>query len=141
MQKVVGLPTKINDFPGKGTIPVIMEAAYTGTFFLGDRFEGYYICDRFTFEVTGFAESGWAFYSGGDGRPVSYDRYIIMPFAFISEDSEISRIILLQQFCGLITDENGRDDALRASFEASLIMTFPSVRGAFFSGSPKKPGP
>ena len=101
------------DFLGKGTIPVIMGAAYKGTFSLGDRFEGYYICDRFTFEIIGFAESGSAFYSSGDRRPVSYDRYVIMPFASISEDSEIGRIILLQQFCGLITDENGRDDALK----------------------------
>ena len=101
------------DFLGKGTIPVIMGAAYKGSFSLGDRFEGYYICDRFTFEIIGFAESGSAFYSSGDGRPVSYDRYIIMPFASISEDSEIGRTILLQQFCGLITDGNGRDDALK----------------------------
>ena len=36
-----------------------------------------------------------------------------MPFASISEDSEIGRIILLQQICGLITDGNGRDDALK----------------------------
>ena len=101
------------NFLGKGTIPVIMGAAYKGTFSLGDRFEGYYILDRFTFEVIGFAESGGAFYSSGDGRPVSCDRYIIMPFASVSDDSEIGRIILLQQFCGLITDENGRDDALK----------------------------
>ena len=101
------------DFLGKGTIPVIMGAAYRGSFSLGDRFEGYYICDRFTFEIIGFAESGSAFYSSGDRRPVSYDRYVIMPFASISEDSEIGRIILLQQFCGLITDENGREDALK----------------------------
>ena len=100
------------DFLGKGTIPVIMGAAYIGSFSLGDRFEGYYLCDRFTFEIIGFAESGSAFYSSGDRRPVSYDRYIIMPFASVSEDSEIGRIILLQQFCGLITDGNGRDDAL-----------------------------
>ena len=101
------------DFLGKGTIPVIMGAAYRGSFSLGDRFEGYYIFDRFTFEIIGFAESGSAFYSSSDRRPVSYDRYVIMPFASISEDSEIGRIILLQQFCGLITDENGRDDALK----------------------------
>ena len=62
--------------------------------------------------MIGFAESGKAFYSSGDGRPVPYDRYIIMPFASISEDSEMGRIILLQQICGLITDENGRDHAL-----------------------------
>lgn len=101
------------DFLGKGTIPVIMGAAYRGSFSLGDRFEGYYIFDRFTFEIIGFAESGSAFYSSGDRSPVSYDRYVIMPFASISEDSEIGRIILLQQFCGLITDENGKDDALK----------------------------
>ena len=102
-----------HDFLGKGTIPVILGAAYKGSFSLGDRFEGYYICDRFTFEIIGFAESGSAFYSSGDGRPVSCDRYIIMPFASVSEDSEIGRIILLQQCCGLITDGNGREDALK----------------------------
>ena len=36
-----------------------------------------------------------------------------MPFASVSEDSEIGRIILLQQICGLITDENGREHALK----------------------------
>ena len=101
------------DYLGKGRIPVILGAAYKETFSIGDTFEGYYIFDRFTFEVTGFAESGNTFYSSSDRRPVSYDRYIIMPFASITEDSEISRIILLQQICGLITDENGRDDALK----------------------------
>ena len=78
---------------------------------LGDRFEGYYIFERFLFEVIGFAESGKTFYSSGDGRPVPFDRYIIMPFASVSEDSEMGRILLLQQICGLITDENGRDHA------------------------------
>lgn len=101
------------NFLDEGIIPVILGAVYKGSFSLGDRFEGYYIIDRFTFEVIGFAESGGAFYSSGDSRPVSFDRYIIMPFASISEDSEISRIILLQQTCGLITDGNGRDDALK----------------------------
>ncbi len=101
------------DFLGRGKIPIILGAAYKGTFSLGDRFEGYYIFERFLFEVIGFSESGKAFYSSGDGRPVPYDRYIIMPFASISEDSDMGRIILLQQMCGLITDENGRDHALK----------------------------
>ena len=34
-----------------------------------------------------------------------------MPFAAITEDSEMDRIILLQQMCGLITDSYGRDHA------------------------------
>ena len=101
------------DFLGKGRIPVILGAAYKGTFSLGDGFEGYYIFERFLFEVIGFAESGKAFYSSGENKPVPYDRYIIMPFASISEDSDMGRIILLQQICGLITDENGRDHALK----------------------------
>ena len=101
------------DFLGRGKIPIILGAAYKGTFSLGDRFEGYYIFERFLFEVIGYTESGKAFYSSGENRPVSYDRYIIMPFASISEDSEMGRIILLQQICGQITDENGRDHALK----------------------------
>lgn len=100
------------DYLGKGRIPVILGTTYKETFSIGDTFEGYYIFERFTFEVIGFAEGGRVFYSSGDRMPVSYDRYIIMPFASISEDSEISRIILLQQICGLITDEDGRQEAL-----------------------------
>ncbi len=100
------------DYLGKGRIPVILGAAYKETFSIGDTFEGYYIFERFTFEVIGFSEGGNYFYSSGDGRPVPYDRYIIMPFASVSEDSEIGRIIALQQICGLITDENGKDHAL-----------------------------
>jgi len=98
---------------GKGRIPVILGAAYKETFSIGDTFEGYYIIERFTFEVIGFTESGSAFYSSAVGRPVPYDRYIIMPFASVQEDSEMGRIILLQKICGLITDENGRDHALK----------------------------
>ncbi len=97
----------------KGRIPVILGAAYKETFSIGDTFEGYYIFERFTFEVTGFAEAGSVFYSSAAGRPVPYDRYIIMPFASVQEDSEIGRIILLQGICGLITDDNGRDHALK----------------------------
>ena len=101
------------DFLGSGKIPIILGAAYKGTFSLGDRLEGYYIFERFLFEVIGFAESGKVFYSSANGRTVPYDRYIIMPFASVSEDSEIGRILLLQQICGLITDGNGRDHALK----------------------------
>ena len=36
-----------------------------------------------------------------------------MPFASVCEDSEMGRIILLQQLCGLITDENGKNHALK----------------------------
>lgn len=100
------------DYLDKGRIPVILGAAYKDTFSIGDTFEGYYISERFTFEVIGFAEGGRVFYSSPDGRPVPYDRYIIMPFASVHEDSEMGRIILLQQLCGLITDENGRNHAL-----------------------------
>lgn len=101
------------DYLGKGRIPVILGAAYKETFSVGDTFEGYYIFERFTFEVIGFSEGRNYFYSSVDGRPVPYDRYIIMPFANVSEDSEMGRIILLQKICGLITDENGRNHALK----------------------------
>ena len=101
------------EYLGNGRIPVILGAAYKDTFSIGDTFEGYYIFERFTFEVIGFAEGGRVFYSSPDGRPVPYDRYIIMPFASVHEDSEMGRIILLQQLCGLITDENGRNHALK----------------------------
>ncbi len=101
------------EYLGKGKIPVILGMAYKETFSIGDTFEGYYLSERFTFEVIGFAEGGSYFYNSGEGRPVPYDRYIIMPYASVSEDSEMGRILLLQQICGLITDMNGRDHALK----------------------------
>ena len=94
-----------------GRIPVILGAAYHDTFRIGDTFEGYYIFSRFTFKVIGFAESGSSFYKNSESRPVPYDTYIIMPAAEITEDSEISRIILLQEICGYTVAENGRDYA------------------------------
>ena len=88
----------------------------------------FYIFERFTFEVIGFAEGGRVFYSSGDRMPVSYDRYIIMPFASISEDSEISRIILLQQICGLITDGDGRQEALKSIFITTGFTLPPHIK-------------
>ncbi|MBO5621869.1 MAG: ABC transporter permease [Butyrivibrio sp.] len=101
------------DYLNKGRIPVILGAAYKDTLSIGDTFEGYYIFERFTFEVIGFAEGGRVFYSSPDSRPVPYDRYIIMPIASVCEDSEMGRIILLQQLCGQITVENGKNHALK----------------------------
>ena len=93
-------------------IPVILGSAYRDTFRIGDAFEGYYILSRFTFEVIGIAESGSSFYKNSESRPVPYDTYIIMPAAKITEDSKISRMILLQQTCGYTIAENGRDHAV-----------------------------
>ena len=75
---------------------VILGAAYKDTFSVGDTFEGYYISERFTFEITGFAESGNVFYSSAEGRLVPYDRYIIMPFASVYEYSELIHLLF---FC------------------------------------------
>ncbi len=100
------------DYMNSGRIPVILGSAYKESFSIGDTFEGYYIFQRFVFEVIGFAESGNPFYSSAESRPVPADRYIIMPFAEIIEDSAIARAVLLQKTCGLITDSRGRDHAL-----------------------------
>ena len=93
-------------------IPVILGSAYNESFSVGDTFEGYYIMERFVFEVIGLAESGNPFYSSAENRPVLTDRYIIMPFAEVSEDTAIARAVLLQKTGGLITDSRGRDHAL-----------------------------
>ena len=93
-------------------IPVILGAAYSDTFRIGDTFEGYYILNRFTFEVMGIAESGSSFYNNSQSRPELYDTYIIMPSARITEDSKISRMILLQETCGYTVAKNGRDAAV-----------------------------
>ena len=102
------------DFIRSGRIPVILGAAYRDSFHVGDTFEGYYIFDRFTFEVIGFAESGGFFYYSGVRDFVSYDGYMIMPFAAISEDSPFGRIVLLQEICGYMIAENGRESAVEA---------------------------
>ena len=94
------------------TIPVILGAACRDTFNVGDTFEGYYILEKFTFEVIGIAGSGSAFYRKASSSPAAYDSFIIMPLAGITEDTPLSRRILLQEVCGFITAESGREETL-----------------------------
>ena len=93
-------------------VPVILGSAYKDTFHVGDVFEGYYIFERVSFEVIGFAKSGSTFFNKAENGPSLYDRYIIMPFEQVEEDSSFNRIVLLQEICGFIVTENGRDAAV-----------------------------
>ena len=99
------------DTAAQMTIPVILGADYQGIFRVGDRFEGYYIFERFTFEVVGIAKSGGVFYNKRTGGPALYDSYLILPFQGIRTDSPFGRIVLLQKICGFVVAENGRDAA------------------------------
>ncbi len=93
-------------------IPVILGSTYKDTFHVGDVFEGYYFFERVSFEVIGIAKGGSVFYNKAEGGFSLYDRYIIMPFEQVTEDSLFSRIVLLQEICGFIVAENGRDAAI-----------------------------
>ncbi len=93
-------------------IPVILGSAYKDTFHIGDVFEGYYISERVSFEVIGIAKSGNSFFNKAENGFSHYDRYIIMPFEQVTDDSLFSRIVLLQEICGFIVSENGRDAAV-----------------------------
>lgn len=99
---------------GEGVIPVILGNAYRDTFDLGDTFKGYYICERRTFEVIGFAKQGSAFYSKGNNTLTDYEQYIIMPFENVAHDSYSARAVLLQQICGFVEPKGSRDAALSA---------------------------
>ena len=94
------------------TIPVILGDAYRDTFRPGDTFDGYYICDRRSFTVIGFTDTESDFYLRRGNRMAPYGRFIIMPFEKIGEDSFSVRAILLQQICGFIVTNNGRESAL-----------------------------
>ena len=88
--------------------------AYRSIFDLGDTFEGYYICERRTFEVIGFVKQGSVFYSKGNNTMTDYERYIIMPFENVVHDSYSARAVLLQQICGFIEPKGSRGAALSA---------------------------
>lgn len=92
-------------------IPVILGSAYQAVFALGDTFEGYYILERRTFRVVGFADDS-EFYSTASNRMVPCDRYILMPFMEVETDSFAARAILLQQVSGLIETHGSREDAM-----------------------------
>ena len=92
-------------------IPVIMGSEYKELFETGDIFEGYYLFERVSFEVIGIAKSGNSFYHPAVG-PALYDRYIIMPFERVTNDSPFSRLQLLQETCGFIISENGWETAV-----------------------------
>lgn len=92
-------------------VPVILGSAYKDSYHIGDVFEGYYIFERVAFEVVGIAKSGGVFYNKQVGGLDLYDSFIIMPFAKVTTDSPFGRIVLLQEICGFMTAENGRDAA------------------------------
>ena len=70
-----------------------------------------YLFERVSFEVIGIAKSGNTFYHPAVG-PALYDRYIIMPFERVTNDSPFSRLQLLQETCGFIISENGWETAV-----------------------------
>jgi len=94
-------------------IPVILGKAYHESLHLGDTFEAYYISDRRTFTVIGFIDAESAFYQRSERCMESYERYIVMPFESIEEDSVSARANLLQQICGFIELYGDRSFALQ----------------------------
>ena len=102
------------DMDGDGRIPVILGGAYRSAFHLGDEFEGYYICERRAFQVVGFAKPGFCFYARSGGDMEEYDRYIVMPFPRVPEDTVSGRAILLQQIGGFIRSENNHGAILQS---------------------------
>ena len=99
------------DFNAK-TIPVILGSAYKEYFKLGDTFDGYYICERKTFEIIGFTDAESEFYLRSSNGLVTYKNFIIMPFANVTDDSYFARAILLQEICGFIAPKTDRSSAL-----------------------------
>ena len=102
------------DIDGNGCIPVILGDTYRDTFRLGEVFEGYYICERKAFQVVGFAKPGFRFYSRSKSQTEEFDRYIVMPFPHIPEDTFSGRAILLQQIGGFIRSENNHSAILQS---------------------------
>ncbi len=97
-------------YPKTGVVPVILGSAYRPVFDVGDTFEAYYILERFTFEVIGFAQPGNAFFLRSQNRMDSLDRYLIMPFAKIEVDSIFGRRVLLQEMNGFIAPHGRLED-------------------------------
>lgn len=92
-------------------IPVILGSEYSSSFSIGDVFTCWYICEDAKLKVIGFAEPGSCFYAKSENRMLKYDRYIIMPFAEITEDSYLARRVLLQQINGFAGVHNERKPA------------------------------
>ena len=94
------------------TIPIILGSAYNDYFSVGDVFEGYYLFERFNFEVIGILDSDSTFYNKQVGGLDSYDNFIIMPLANVTEDNEFSRIVSLQKLSGFMLVNGNRQEAL-----------------------------
>lgn len=104
------------DYHDSESIPVILGEAYRELFNLGDTFEAFYIGDRRTFTVIGFADTESIFYLRSGKRMESYECYIVMPFENIGEDSAsetAARAVLLQEICGYIELNGDRSSALQ----------------------------
>lgn len=101
-----------HDYHGDA-VRVLAGECWKDVFSVGDTFEGYYLFERFTFEIIGFFDRNAYYFDSSCAQVQSLERYIIMPFADIREDSRFARIVLLQKMNGMITCEAGRDEAVK----------------------------
>ncbi|MBP9989390.1 MAG: ABC transporter permease, partial [Ruminococcus sp.] len=108
------LETADFNYHNDNIIPVILGSTYRKSFKLGDKFEGYYICERKMFKVIGFADSGYQFYLRSGMRMEVYDNYIMIPFEKFVSDSHYARASLLQQICGFIVPHSNHNSAVKS---------------------------
>lgn len=86
-------------------IPVLLGNTYRTVFQVGDTFHGHYLFEDVTWQVAGFIEKDCFFYRNDLGDFTSTDRYIIMPAMQTQEQTDNSRIMLLQQMQGYIVSD------------------------------------
>ena len=92
-------------------IPVILGNRYRDILKVGSTFEGYYILEKRTFKVVGFAGDS-DFYLSSQNSMVSYNNYIVMPFMNVENDSFVARAVLLQQVAGYVEYKENGEKAL-----------------------------
>ena len=130
-------------FSENAEIPVIMGAAYTDYYNLGDVFYGHYAIledeenpEALKYRIIGFLEPKQFFY---DNQSLSFDpftacdRYIFMPPLEVAGTGKEARLSLLTQLYGIVESNKGFEETLKifndiinesglGQYESSLVL-------------------
>lgn len=95
------------EYSNSNAIPVLLGNAFKDYYSIGDKFEGYYLLEKCSFVVKGFLDEGSFYYSHTYNDFISCERYIVVPALNVSESSDFSKQVLLQQMNGIISSTLG----------------------------------
>ncbi|WP_026507165.1 hypothetical protein [Butyrivibrio sp. MC2013] len=94
----------------KNVIPVLLGSDYSDCLSIGDSFDVYYMCEKYTCNVIGFIKEDSFFYDNSTSNMISCNRYIIAPALDVDDRTDFSRALMDQKLNCLICSDRSADE-------------------------------